>query len=81
MYIFSRSWDNSLLEDGIGSIIEELSSVYRDGMPDEYKISVACAHFFKFFNLVTMETGQFMVGLTKAVLGIGGVCPGLMYTE
>ena len=72
VYIFFRSWDNSILERGIGSITEEVSDVYSDAKPDEYKISVACAHFLKFFNLVTLETSQFMVGHTKAMSVLGG---------
>ena len=66
-----RSWESSLLEDGIESLTEELSEVYSDKSPDNYKISVVCAFFFKFFNEVAAKTGLLMVGIFNPHLPSG----------
>ena len=58
-----RAWDTNLLETAVESLTDELSQVYSDKPVDNYKISVACAFFFKFFNEVASQTGAQMVSI------------------
>ncbi|XP_060598947.1 xanthine dehydrogenase/oxidase-like [Ruditapes philippinarum] len=52
-----RIWDDDLLQDVIVSLSEDFAS--DNGKPvDNYKLSVATAFFFKFYNQVKTELGQ-----------------------
>ena len=39
-----------MLEAAIDSLTQEFSELYSGRQSDNYKISVACAFFFKFYN-------------------------------